>query len=173
MRSNDYQPDPDEVKQSVDQAGGPEVAVEEALHQGELDIEVAELRVGEAADTAPMVEGRVGSEKDREWAIGLARNALGQEVHDALEVDETLPTTAPEQVTSGFEQDDQPDITQGATDQANPPAERGQAYVLDKDADRRVTGADPLTEAGTAKEYEEPGVEHRRSRGPDEVSGPA
>jgi hypothetical protein len=116
MGSNDYQPDPDEVRQAVDQAGGPEAAVEEALHQGEPDIEVAELRVGEAADTAPVVEGRVGSEKDREWAIGLARNALGQEVHDALEVDETLPTTAPEQVTSGFEQQGEPDLTQGAAD---------------------------------------------------------
>jgi hypothetical protein len=116
MGSNDYQPDPDEVKQAVDQAGGPEAAVEEALHQGEPDIEVAELRVGEAADTAPVVEGRVGSEKDRDWAIGRARNALGQEVHDALEVDEALPTTAPEQVTSGFEQDDRPDLPQDAAD---------------------------------------------------------
>ena len=107
MRSND------EVKQAIDQAGGPEAAVEEALHQGELDIEVAELRVGEAADAAPVVEGRVGSEKDREWAISRARSALGQEVHDALEVDETLPTTAPEQVVSGFEQDAEPDPTQG------------------------------------------------------------
>jgi hypothetical protein len=173
MGSNDYQPDPDEVKQAVEAAGGPEAAVEEALHQGDPDIEVTELRVTEAADTIPVVEGRVGSEKDREWAIGLARNALGQEVHDALEVDETLPTTAPEQVVSGFEQQEEPDITQGATDQANPPAEEGEAFVLDKDADRRATGADPLTEAGTAKEYEEPGVEHRRSRGPDEIRGPA
>jgi hypothetical protein len=120
MRSNDYQPDPDEVKQAVDQAGGPEAAVEEALHQGEPDIQVAELRVTEADDAVPVVEGRVGSEKDKEWAIGLARNALGQEVHDGIEVDESLPTTAPEQVISGFEQDaDQPDLTRDPTGQAN------------------------------------------------------
>jgi hypothetical protein len=127
MPSNDYQPDPAEVEREVAEAGGPEAAVESALHQGEPDIRVADLRISEAEDALPVVEGRVGSEKDREWAIGLARNALGREVHDSIEVDTSLPATAPEQVISGFEQDDAPDPTQGATDPVNPPGERDRA----------------------------------------------
>jgi hypothetical protein len=173
MSADDYQPDPAEKEQAVDQAGGPEAAVEEALHQRDPAIDIADLRIKQAEDAAPVVEGRVGSEKDKEWALGRARNTLGQEVHDAIEVDEALPTTAPESVVSGYEQqDDHPDVTQGATGLPNPEAERGRAYVPGED-DQQVGGAEPLSGAGTAEEYQEPGVEQRRSRGPDEVSGPA
>jgi hypothetical protein len=128
MSADDYQPEPAEKQRAVDQAGGPEAAVDQALHQRDPAIDVADLRITQAEDAVPVVEGRVGSEKDREWAIGRARNTLGQEVHDAIEVDEALPTTAPEEVVSGYEQDqDQPDVTQGATGLLNPDAERGPA----------------------------------------------
>jgi hypothetical protein len=114
MSVDDYQPDPAEKQRAVDQAGGPEAAVEEALHRRDPAIDVADLRVTRAEDAAPVVEGRVGSEKDKEWAIGRARSTLGQEVHDAIEVDEALPTTAPEQVVSGYEQEDvRPDEVSG------------------------------------------------------------
>jgi hypothetical protein len=173
MSSDDYQPEPAEVERAVDQAGGPEAAVDAALHRSDPAIDVADLHVDEADDHAPVVEGRIGSEKDREWAIGRARAALGQEVHDALEVDGSLPTSAPEKVVSGYEQqDDNPDVTQGATGLPNPDAGGGRAYLPGED-DQQVSGAEPLGGAGTAEEHKEPGVEQRRGRGPDETGGPA
>jgi hypothetical protein len=114
MSADDYQPEPAEKQRAVDEAGGPEAAVDAALHERDPAIDVADLRITEAEDAVPVVEGRVGSEKDKEWAIGRARNTLGQEVHDAIEVDEALPTTAPERVVSGFEGDGVLDVTQGA-----------------------------------------------------------
>jgi hypothetical protein len=115
MSANDYQPDPAEKERAVDQAGGPDAAVDAALHQRDPAIDVKELHIAEGEDAIPVVEGRVGSEKDREWAIGRARNTLGQEVHDAIEVDEALPSTAPDEVVSGFEHEGELDLTQGAT----------------------------------------------------------
>jgi hypothetical protein len=81
-----------------------EEAVAAKLHEGEPAIDVADLHVNQT-EGEPVIEGRVGSEKDKQWALGLARNVVGQEVHDGLQVDESLPRTAPEEVTSGFEQD--------------------------------------------------------------------
>jgi hypothetical protein len=115
MSADDYQPEPAEKQRAVEEAGGPEAAVDEALHRRDPAIDVADLRITEAEDDIPVVEGRVGSEKDREWAIGRARNTLGQEVHDAIEVDEALPATAPERVVSGYEGEGELDLTQGAT----------------------------------------------------------
>jgi hypothetical protein len=123
MTSDDYQPEPAEVEQAVEQAGGPDAAVDAALHQRDPAIDVVDLHVTEAEDAVPVVEGRVGSEKDKEWAIGRARDTLGQEVHDAIEVDEELPATAPDRVVSGFESEGELDVTQGATDLTNPSGE--------------------------------------------------
>ena len=115
MSADDYQPEPAEKERAVEQAGGPEAAVDAALHQVDPAIEVEDLRITEGEDAVPVVEGRVGSEKDKEWAIGRARNTLGQEVHDAVEVDEALPSSAPERVVSGFEAEGELDLTQGTT----------------------------------------------------------
>ncbi len=128
MTSDQYEPDPTGVEDAVDREGVPEQAVDTALHTGEPAIDVADLHVGQAEDAIPVIEGRVGSEKDREWAIGLARNALGQEVHDGLEVDESLPATAPAEVVSGYESEGELETTQGATDPLDPTDEiRGPA----------------------------------------------
>ena len=115
MSADDYQPEPAEKQRAVDEAGGPEAAVDAALHQHDPAIDVADLRITEGEDAVPVVGGRVGSEKDKEWAIGRARNTLGQEVHDAVEVDEALPSSAPERVVSGFEAEGELDLTQGTT----------------------------------------------------------
>ncbi len=133
MSSNQDQPEPGQVEHAVQPEGGPEEAVEAALHEREPSIDVADLHVEQAEDAIPVVEGRVGSEKDREWAIGRARTALGQEVHDALKVDESLPATAPAEVVSGYEGEGeidpaQVDATQGATDLLNPPPDHGRSY---------------------------------------------
>jgi hypothetical protein len=128
MTSDQYQPDPTEVERTVQAEGGPEQAVDSALREGEPAIEVADLSVGQGGDAVPVVEGRVGSEKDKQWAIGIARNTLGQEVHDGLEVDESLPTTAPEEVVSGFEGEGELDPTQGATSLLNPTPDHGRSY---------------------------------------------
>jgi hypothetical protein len=174
MTSDQHQPDPGEVEHAVQAEGGPEPeqAVEAALHQGEPSIDVADLHVEQADDAIPVVEGRVGSEKDRQWAIGLARNALGQEVHDALQVDESLPTTAPAEVISGFEGEGELDSTQGTTDLLNPTPDQGRSYDLAQESEQ-ASGENPPDESRTAPEYMEPGVEHRRSRGPDDIRGPA
>jgi hypothetical protein len=64
--------------------------VEAALREHEPSLTVVALRVEATAD-GPRIQGRVASETDREWVIGVARNALGVEVHDGLEVDAALP----------------------------------------------------------------------------------
>jgi len=133
----------------ADQAeGGPEQAVEAALHQGEPSIDVADLHVEQAEDAIPVVEGRVGSEKDKEWAIGLARNALGQEVHDALEVDESLPATAPAEVVSGYEAEGELDATQGAISLLNPTPDQGRSYESAMETEQ-ASGEEPLDESRT------------------------
>jgi hypothetical protein len=172
MSSDQHQPDPGQVEHAARADGGPEEAVEAALHGSEPSIDVADLHVEQGEDAMPVVEGRVGSEKDREWAIGLARNALGQEVHDALRVDESLPTTAPAEVVSGFEGEGELDPTQGATSLLNPTPDHSGSYDPAEEGEQ-ASGEDQLDESRTAPEYMEPGVEHRRSRGPDEIRGPA
>jgi len=133
MTSDQFQPEPGQVEHPVQAEGEPEQAVEAALHEREPSIDVADLHVEQGEDAIPVVEGRVGSEKDREWAIGRARTALGQEVHDALEVDESLPATAPAEVVSGYEEEGeidpaQVDATQGATDLRNPTPDHGRSH---------------------------------------------
>ena len=50
MSADDYQPEPAEKQRAVDQAGGPEAAVDQALHQRDPAIDVADLRITQAED---------------------------------------------------------------------------------------------------------------------------
>jgi hypothetical protein len=116
MTLDEHKPESGRGSQSVD-AG--RAAVEAALRANDPAIQVADLDVVEGDDAVPVVQGRVGSETDRQWALTLAREALGRDVHDALRVDASLSASAPAEVVSGFEDqggtDPEVDQTQGAT----------------------------------------------------------
>ena len=117
MTPDEQRPESERTEQGIDE-GGLAATVAAALRAHDPAIEVAGLHV--AGDgTTPVIQGRVGSERDRQWAVALARQALGREVHDGLQVDESVPSTAPAGVTSGFEDeggsDPEVDVTQGAT----------------------------------------------------------
>jgi hypothetical protein len=99
--------------------------VEAALREHQPPVVVAGLRVLVQAGV-PRILGRVASESDRDWAIGLARNAVGQEVHDGLEID---PAAAP-RTSAGASSD-----YEAEGDAASHPHDRTQV-----DTDRRRAG---------------------------------
>ena len=119
MTTDEHQPGSGLSDQGADTGRGALEAVEAALRANHPAIDVAGLHVAEGDDAMPVIQGRVGSVKDKQWALTLAREALGRDVHDALEIDESLPASAPAEVTSGFEDeggsDPEVDRTQGAT----------------------------------------------------------
>ncbi|HVD16637.1 MAG TPA: BON domain-containing protein [Actinomycetota bacterium] len=119
MTPDEHRPESDRSDQGVGDDRGLVETVEAALRGNDPAIEVAGLRVAGGDDAMPVIQGRVGSEKDRQWALALAREALGREVHDGLQIDESVPSSAPSEVTSGFEDeggtDPEVDATQGAT----------------------------------------------------------
>jgi hypothetical protein len=119
MTPDEHQPESDGSDRGVDADRGLVETVAAALRGNDPAIEVAGLHVADGGDGTPVVQGSVGSEKDRQWALALARQALGREVHDRLRVDESVPSSAPAEVVSGFEDeggtDPDVDVTQGAT----------------------------------------------------------
>jgi hypothetical protein len=136
-------------------------AVAAALRANDPAIQVADLDVTEGDDAVPVIRGRVGSETDRQWALTLAREALGRDVHDALRVDASLPASAPAGVTSGFEDqggsDPEVDWTQGATGLLGSGPRR----------DRQPGEEDEhLGEPRPAREYLAPGLEQETTPEP-------
>jgi hypothetical protein len=156
MTPDEHQPESDRSDQGVEAARGLVEAVEAALRGNDPAIQVAGLHVAEGDDAMPVVQGRVGSEEDRQWAIVLAQKALGRDVHDALRIDESVPSSAPASVTSGFEDeggtDPEVDWTQGATGLLGSGVDRRRA--------RRPGEEDEhLGEPRPAREYIAPGLE--------------
>jgi hypothetical protein len=163
MTHDQQQPESGRSDQGVDAERGPVEAVAAALRANDPAIQVADLEVTEGADAVPVVQGRVGSENDRQWALTLAREALGRDVHDALQVDESLPASPHAPVVSGFEDEggSDPDVdwTQGATS------------VLGSGADprrHRQPGQEDehLGEPRPAREYLAPGLEQETTPEP-------
>jgi hypothetical protein len=163
MTIDEHQPESGLSDQGANAERGALAAVQAALRANDPAIEVAGLDVAEGDDAVPVIQGRVGSVKDKQWALTLARQALGRDVHDALEIDESLPTSAPADVTSGFEDeggtDPEVDSTQGATgllgSGANPRR-------------HRVPGEEDehLGERRPAREYLAPGLEQETTPEP-------
>jgi hypothetical protein len=156
MTPDERQPEPGGSDQDVDAEHGPARAVEAALRANDPAIQVAGLHVAEGDDAVPVIQGRVGSQNDRQWAISLAREALGRDVHDALEIDESLPASAPDHVVSGFEDeggtDPEVDSTQGATSLLGSGADPRRARLPGQEDEH-------LGEARPAREYLGPGLE--------------
>jgi hypothetical protein len=138
-------------------------AVEAALRANDPAIQVAGLQVAEGDDAVPVIQGRVGSEDDRQWALALAREALGREVHDALQVDESLPASAPAHIVSGFEDeggtDPEVDTTQGATSLLGSGANPRRHRVPGEEDEH-------LGERRPAREYLAPGLEQETTPEP-------
>jgi hypothetical protein len=162
MTPDEHRPESDRSDQGVGERGLVET-VAAALRGHDPAIEVADLEVAGGGDTMPVIQGRVGSENDRQWALALARQALGREVHDGLRIDESVPSSAPSGVTSGFEDeggtDPEVDATQGATG------------VLGSGADRRrppLPGQEDehLGDRRPAREYLAPGLERQNTPEP-------
>jgi hypothetical protein len=153
--SEEHQPE-SRSQQGVDAEHGLVGAVEAALRGNDPAIQVAGLQVAEGPDAMPVVQGRVGSARDRQWALSLAREALGSDVHDALQVDQSLPSSAPASVTSGFEDeggtDPEVDRTQGATDLLGSGADPRRARLPGQEDEH-------LGEPRPATEYLAPGLE--------------
>jgi hypothetical protein len=158
MASDQYQADPGRGTE----AHGPAEAVAAALRGNDPVIEVAGLRVAEGAGAMPVIQGRVGSEQDRQWVLSLARRTLGRDVHDALQVDESLSSGAPAGVVSGFEDeggtDPEVDWTQGAG------AGRGRPSVPGEEDEH-------LGEPRPAREYVAPGLEEEARNDPGRAAG--
>jgi hypothetical protein len=163
MAPDEHRPESNRSDQGTDDERGLVETVEAALRANDPVIEVAGLHVSGGADAMPVIQGRVGSQKDRQWALALAREALGREVHDGLQIDESLPSSAPAEVTSGFEDeggtDPEVDVTQGATgllgsgvDPRRPPLPGQEDEHL---GDRRP-----------AREYVAPGIEQQNEPEP-------
>lgn len=154
MTPDEYQPESRRSDQGVDAQRG---AVEAALRGNDPAIQVADLHVAEGDDAMPVIQGRVGSEKDKQWALTLAREALGRDVHDALQIDESLPTSAPAEVVSGFEDeggtDPEVDLTQGATSLLGSGVDPRRARLPGEEDEH-------LGEPRPAREYLAPGLEH-------------
>ncbi|HEY2958838.1 MAG TPA: hypothetical protein VGM21_11630 [Actinomycetota bacterium] len=153
--TEEHQPE-SRSQQGVDAERGPVEAVEAALRGNDPAIQVAGLHVAEGPDAMPVVQGRVGSERDREWALSLAREALGSDVHDALQVDQSLQSSAPASVTSGFEDeggtDPDVDLTQGATELLGSGVDPRRAPLPGEQDEH-------LGEPRPAREYLAPGLE--------------
>ena len=94
-----------------------------ALRDHDPPIQVTGLGVVAMRD-GPRILGPVATDTDRDWVPGLARNALGREVHDGLEVDR--PGAAPATEHSPH---------QAEGDAATPPRDRTQT-----DTDPRRAG---------------------------------
>lgn len=94
-----------------------------ALRDHDPPIQVAELGV-EVLPDGPRILGRVATDTDRDWVLGLARNAIGREIHDGLQVERPGAPLAAE--TSPH---------QGEGDAAHLPEDRTQT-----DTDRRRAG---------------------------------
>jgi hypothetical protein len=126
-------------------------------------IEVAGLHVASGDDGTPVIQGSVGSEKDRQWAIALAREALGREVHDRLRIDESVRSSAPAEVISGFEDeggsDPDVDVTQGATSLLGSGVDPRRAPLPGQEDEH-------LGEERPAREYIAPGIERESTPEP-------
>jgi hypothetical protein len=155
-RMTEHRPESSGSQQGVDADRGLVEAVQAALRGNDPAIEVADLHVAEGPDAMPVVQGRVGSERDRQWALTRAREALGSDVHDALRVDESLPSSAPASVTSGFEDeggtDPEVDWTQGATGLLGSGVDPRRARLPGQEDEH-------LGERRPAREYLAPGLE--------------
>jgi hypothetical protein len=144
-------------------AQGRAEAVAAALRGNDPAIEVVGLQVSEGADATPVIQGRVGSVQDRQWALTLARGALGSDVHDRLEVDESLSSSAPVGVVSGFED-------QGGTD---PDVDWTQGAGAGRRRVRQAGEEDEhLGDAAAASEYIAPELEEDVDRDPGEAARP-
>jgi hypothetical protein len=163
MTLEESQPQSGRSDQDPAAGRGPVQAVQAALQGNDPAIPVAGLEVTEGEDALPVVHGRVGSEKDRQWALTLAREALGRDVHDALQVDESLPSSAPAEVVSGFEDeggsDPEVDWTQGATDLLGSGADPRRARLPGQEDEH-------LGEPRPAREYLAPGLEEETTPEP-------
>jgi hypothetical protein len=138
-------------------------AVETALRANDPAIQVAGLHVAEGDDAIPVIQGRVGSENDRQWALTLAREALGRDVHDALQIDESLPASPHAQVVSGFEDqggtDPEVDWTQGASSLLGSGRDPRRARLPGQEDEH-------LGEPRPAREYLAPGLEQETTPEP-------
>jgi hypothetical protein len=163
MTPDEHQPESDGSDRGVDADRGLVETVAAALRGNDPAIEVAGLHVADGEDGTPVVQGRVGSEKDRQWTIALAREALGREVHDRLRVDESVPSSAPGGVTSGFEDeggtDPDVDVTQGATSLLGSGVDPRRAPLPGQQDEH-------LGEEQPAREYLAPGIEHESTPEP-------
>jgi hypothetical protein len=144
-------------------AGGPVAAVAAALAANDPAIQVADLAVARGADALPVIRGRVGSQRDRQWALTLAREALGRDVHDGLRVDASLPASAAAGVPSGFEDeggsDPEVDWTQGATGLLGSGVDPRRARLPGQEDEH-------LGEPRPAREYLAPGLEQETTPEP-------
>ena len=71
MTPDEHQPVSDSSQQGVDAERGLVEAVQAALRGNDPAIEVAGLHVAEGPDAMPVVQGRVGSKADKQWALTL------------------------------------------------------------------------------------------------------
>jgi hypothetical protein len=162
MTIDEQRPESDRNGEGADGPGLTET-VAAALRDHDPAIEVAGLHVAGGDDAMPVIQGRVGSEKDKQWAIALARLALGREVHDGLQVDESVPSSAPAEVTSGFEDeggtDPEVDVTQGATGLLGSGVDPRRAPLPGQEDEH-------LGEGRPAHEYLAPGLEQQNTPEP-------
>lgn len=148
---------------SGEAAGAAVAAVAAALAANDPAIQVAGLAVAQGAEGVPVIQGRVGSASDRQWALTLAREALGRDVHDGLQVDASLPAAAAAGVTSGFEDqggsDPEVDWTQGATGLLGSGVDPRRARLPGQEDEH-------LGEPRPAREYLAPGLEQETTPEP-------
>lgn len=163
MAPDEHRPESNWSDQGADDERGLVETVAAALRGNDPAIEVAGLHVAGGADAMPVIQGRVGSVKDRQWALALAREALGREVHDGLQVDESLPSSAPAEVTSGFEDeggtDPDVDATQGATSLLGSGVDPRRPHLPGEEDEH-------LSDQRPAREYLAPGIEQQNEPEP-------
>jgi hypothetical protein len=163
MTLEEHQAESGSGSQDVDADPGLVETVAAVLRGNDPAIEVAGLHVAGGDDGTPVIQGSVGSEKDRQWAIALAREALGREVHDGLRIDESVRSSAPAEVVSGFEDeggtDPDVDVTQGATSLLGSGVDPRRAPLPGEEDEH-------LGEERPAREYIAPGIEHESTPEP-------